>query len=96
MRLAYHPLVQRDVSKILGHYDRIAPRLGDEFWTELMRLVELVSAKPERFHFAGRGLRRANMNCFPYHLLFRERADGIRVIVVRHHRRHPSYGTGRR
>jgi hypothetical protein len=49
MRLAYHPLVQRDVSKTLGHYDRIAPRLGDEFWTELMRLVELVSEKPERY-----------------------------------------------
>ncbi len=96
MRLAYHPLVQSDVSGILRHYDRISPRLGDEFWTELMRLVEVVSSKPERFHFADRGLRRANMNRFPYHLLFRERPDGIRVIVVRHNRRHPSYGTGRR
>ena len=96
MRLAYHPLVQRDVSEILRHYDRIAPRLGDAFWTELLHLVELVSAKPERFHFADGGLRRANMRRFPYHLLFRERAEGIRVIVVRHNRRHPSYGTGRK
>lgn len=96
MRLAYHPLVQSDVSGILRHYDRISPRLGDEFWTELMRLVELVSSKPERFHFVDRGLRRANVSRFPYHLLFRERSDGIRVIVVRHNRRHPSYGTGRR
>ncbi len=37
MRLAYHPLVQNDVTRILRHYDRISPRLGDEFWTELMR-----------------------------------------------------------
>jgi len=96
MRLAYHPLVQRDVSEILRYYDGISPRLGDEFWTELMSLVELASAKPTRFHFADRGLRRANMRRFPYHLLFRERADRIRVIVVRHHRRHPSYGLGRR
>ena len=96
MRLAYHPLVQSDVTGILRHYDRISPRLGDEFWRELMRLVELVSAKPERFHFAGRGLRRANLRRFPYHLLFRERSDGIRVIVVRHNRRHPSYATERR
>ena len=96
MRLAYHPLVQRDVNLILGHYDRILPRLGDEFWTELMGLVELVSAKPQRFHTVDRGLRRANMRRFPYHLLFREKTDGVRVIVVRHNRRHPSYGTGRR
>jgi toxin ParE1/3/4 len=96
MKLAYHPLVQRDVSGILRHYDGISPRLGDEFWAELLRLTALVAAQPERFHLANRGLRRADMRRFPYHLLFRERPDGIRVIVVRHHRRHPSYGTGRR
>ena len=96
MKLVYHPLVQRDVSEVLRYYDRISQRLGDEFWAELMRLVGLVSSKPERFHFADRGLRRANMRRFPYHLLFRERSDGIRVIVVRHNRRHPGYGTGRK
>jgi plasmid stabilization system protein ParE len=96
MRLAYHPLVQRDVSGILRHYDQISPRLGDEFWAELMRLIELVSQKPERFHFADRGLRRANMRRFPYHLLFRQSPGGIRVIVVRHDRRHPTYGTRRK
>jgi plasmid stabilization system protein ParE len=72
MRVAYHPLVQRDVSGILRHYDRISPDLGDEFWAELMRLVEFISEHPGRFHFAERGLRRANMRHFPYHLLFRE------------------------
>ena len=95
MRLAYHPLVQREVSKILRHYDRISKPLGDAFWAELTRLIELVSAKPERFHFADRGLRRANLRRFPYHLLFREKVDGIRVIVLRHNKRHPNYGTAR-
>ncbi len=96
MRLAYHPLVQRDVSSILRHYDAISPRLGDEFWGELTRLLEVVLATPERFHFADRGLRRANMGRFPYHVLFRVKAETIRVTVVRHNRRHPDYGTGRR
>ena len=44
MRLAYHPQVQREVNRILQHYNRIAVRLGDEFWDELMRLIELFSA----------------------------------------------------
>jgi hypothetical protein len=51
---------------------------------ELISLIELISSKRERFHFADRALRRANMRRFPYHLLFRERSDGLRVIVVRH------------
>ena len=35
MTVLYHPAVQRDVSKILRHYDGINHRLGDEFWQEL-------------------------------------------------------------
>jgi plasmid stabilization system protein ParE len=96
MRLAYHPLVQRDVGGILRHYDRISRRLGDEFWSELMRLLELVSQKPERFHFADRGLRRASMRRFPYHVLFRQHSDCIRVVVVRHDKRDPAFGTRRK
>jgi toxin ParE1/3/4 len=95
MRLAYHPQVQLDVNRIVRHYDRISARLGDEFWNELMRLVELVSSKPQRFHFAQKGLRRANMRRFPYHLLFRETQDTVRIIVLRHNRRRPSFGTSR-
>jgi plasmid stabilization system protein ParE len=96
MKLAYHPLVQREVSGILRHYDRISPSLGDEFWTELQRVLEVVSAKPEQFHFNVRGLRRANMRRFPYHLLFRVSAGSVRVVVIRHDKRHPSYGTTRK
>lgn len=96
MKLAYHALVQRDVSDILQHYDRISPSLGDEFWSELQRMLEAVSAKPEMFHFHVRGLRRANMSRFPYHLLFRVSAGAVRVVVVRHNKRHPSYGTTRK
>jgi len=96
MRLAYHPLVQRDVSGILRHYDGISASLGDEFWAELTRLLAVVSANPERFHFSVRGLRRANMKRFPYHLLFRVKAGAARVVVIRHDKRHPSYGTRRK
>ena len=46
MRLAYHPLVQRDVSRILKHYDRISRRLGDEFWSELMELLLQTALRP--------------------------------------------------
>lgn len=31
MKVVYHPAVQRDVSRILRHYDEINDRLGDEF-----------------------------------------------------------------
>lgn len=50
MRVGYHPAVQRDVSRILRHYDRISPQLGDAFWDELMAMIEVARTAPERFH----------------------------------------------
>jgi len=95
MNVAYHPAVRRDVRNILRHYDQISVRLGDAFWDELQALIEQARADPERFHPTDRGLRRANMKSFPYHILYRVRPGGIRIIVVRHHERHPSYGARR-
>lgn len=31
MRVGYHPAVQRDVNRMLRHYDWISPELGDRF-----------------------------------------------------------------
>ena len=96
MTVVYHPAVQREVGAVLRHYDRISPSLGNAFWDELMAWIEAARVAPERFHLTDRGLRRVNLKRFPYHVLYRQVARGIRVIVVRHHRRHPSYGIKRR
>jgi plasmid stabilization system protein ParE len=95
MNVAYHPAVRRDVRDILRHYDEISVRLGDAFWDELQALIEQARANPERFHPTERRIRRANMKSLPYHFLYRVRPGGIRIIVVGHHERHPSYGARR-
>ena len=96
MTVVYHPAVQRDVSRILRHYDAINDRLGDEFWEELNAFIQSAAANPQRFHFEGPNRRRVNLRRFPYHFLFREIAGAIRITVVRHHRQHPDHGRARR
>ena len=39
---------------------------------------------------------RADLRRFPYHFLFRIVDDSVRILVVRHHRRHPSLAMTRR
>jgi toxin ParE1/3/4 len=96
MRLTYHRNVQRDVNRILKHYDASSSRLGDEFWTELTGLIDVVSRTPKRFHFDGStGFRRANLNRFPYNVLYKIVGDTIRILVVRHNKRHPKFGAKR-
>lgn len=96
MTVVYHPAVQRDVSRILRHYDGINDRLGDEFWEELNSFIKRAATNPQRFHFEARDRRRVNLRRFPYHFLFREIPGGIRITVVRHHKQHPERGVGRR
>jgi len=96
MRVVYHPAVQRDVNKILKHYESISGRLADEFWEELTSRIAATSQNPGRSHFSTASLRRSNLRRFPYHFLFRELPEKIRITVVRHNRRHPDHGVRRR
>jgi len=96
MMVTYHPSVQRDVNRILKHYREISSRLADEFWDELLECIAVAARNPEHFHFAEKGLRRANLQKFPYHFLFRKQTGKIRITVVRHNKRHPGHAIGRR
>lgn len=95
MRVVYHPAVQRDVNRILKYYENVSPGLAEEFWTEFRRLIEIIKSNPDRSHPALKGLRRINLSRFPYHILFRRMPVTIRIIVVRHHKRHPHVGLSR-
>lgn len=95
MRIEYHPAVWQDVAEVLRRYDAISQRLGGEFMADLRHHVALATARPGRFHLIKPGYHRANLKRFPYHLVYRELPDGIRVTLVRHHGRHPDFGMGR-
>jgi len=98
MRRSFHPLVSRDLRNALSYYEAEAgPGVAGRFQDEFRSLAAAIEENPKRFHgVAGSNLRRANFRSFPYHLLFEETTDRLRIMVLRHHRRHPEYGTGRR
>jgi len=95
MEVAYHPLVRGDVIAILRYYQKISLELANEFHDELRVTINRAAENPLRFHLADKGLRRANLTRFPYHVLYETRSDSIRVMIVRHNKRHPDFGTGR-
>src|SRR6266404_2550180 len=67
-----------------------------EFWEELNSFINKAAANPHRFHLETRDRRRVNLKRFPYHFLFREIPNGIRITVVRHNKQHPERGLERR
>ena len=97
MNVRYNKFVQRDVNEIRDHDTRESgPERADEFFAELMKTIHLAAADPTRYHTAEGGLRRANLKRFPFHILYRIRPGYIRINVVKHHKRHPSFGLRRK
>lgn len=95
MEINYHPLVKTDVLRILQYYQGISGRLANEFEEELRRAIGRAASNPFRSHVVERGFRRVNLERFPYHILFEIKAETLRVMIVRHNKRHPDFGLSR-
>ncbi len=91
----FHPLAVEDARKIEQDYARISEDLADRFWIELNEAIDEVFSRPEQ-HFDPSGYRRRNLKRFPFHILFEERLDCIRIMIIRHHHRDISYGMRRK
>ncbi|MEM9080645.1 MAG: type II toxin-antitoxin system RelE/ParE family toxin [Verrucomicrobiota bacterium] len=96
MDYLFHPLAAQEARIIESDYAEISGALADRFWLELNEAIDEVFEFPERQHFDPSGYRRRNLKKFPYHILFEVRLECVRIMVIRHHARNPSFGMRRR
>jgi plasmid stabilization system protein ParE len=95
--LRFHPLVQSDVKLALEYFDREGgSKLCDRFFVELQGLLARIESHPKRYGFFEGDIRRASLRVFRYHLLYRIRPYGVRILALRHNRRSPRFGISRR
>lgn len=98
MRLTFHSWVQREANDAVRWYEGQRTGLGDEFFEQVLDALKQVSTDPARFPFwlQSKTVRRIKLRRFPYDVLFEIRPDRVRVLCLRHEKRHPDYGSGRR
>lgn len=97
--LTFHPLVQKDLNEILAYYEEEASaEIADCFEQELRTALASISEHPRHFPFylKQRRYRRCGLPTFPHLILFRENAESIRIMVLKHVKRAPGYGLRRR
>ena len=94
--IRFHPKAPSEARELYDYYSSISEDLGNDFWRELLEALENARMHPERHHFDSTGLRRSNLKRFPVHFLFRVFPAYIRITVIRHDRRDPSYGMKRK
>jgi len=97
VEIVFHKRLHHDLRSALNHYEMEGgPKLGDRFFEEVESALRLIERHPTGHHFSDGGLRRVALKSFPYHILYE--ADGLVlwIAVLRHDRRHPSFGLRRR
>lgn len=95
MKARFHKGVQRDLDAVLRKYHELSRQLGEDFFAEFQTGIRKAVANPRHFHFDRSGLRRCNLDRFPYHFLYDIKGSEIRVWVLRHNRRNPEIGLRR-
>lgn len=95
MNARFHRRIQADLNEILEKFDATSKQLGDDFFAEFRIGVGKACANPQFFHFDSSGLRRCNLDRFPYHFLYDICSDFIRIWVIRHDQRNPKFGLRR-
>jgi hypothetical protein len=95
VEIKFHKRVQVDLDTILDSYDDVSFQLGDDFFTEFQICLGKVARNPKYFHFDHSGLRRCNLDRFPYHFLYDINNGFVRVWVLRHNSRRPKFGLRR-
>ncbi len=97
MRVKFYPLTVSDLNKAIACYNRQRPGFGESFRTEVYAAIDRLCLSPARNAIVENGIRRCLVHRFPYSILYRIVDDSsIRVLVIRHHRRHERHGLGRR
>lgn len=97
LQVIYHRGIQRDLRAALAFYDHEGgSKLGDRFFAEAEELVAAVLRNPRHFHPVDEDLRRAGLSSFPYHFIYRLDERSLHFLVLRHDKRHPSFGLKRK
>ena len=100
MKFQLNSAVYDDLREIMEYYDGAADsQVASNFYDEFRRCADRAVTAPKAYPVFldnPEKIRRVNLRRFPYHFLFRQTAKNtIRILVVRHDHRHPSYGLDR-
>ena len=96
MRVELDSKVYIDLLEILEYYDEEAGGdLAADFYAEFRQYAKVAGERPYSFP-AYEELRRVNLRRFPHHFLFQIIDEKtLRILVVKHNHRRPSYGPDR-
>lgn len=91
----YHPEFENDLISAARYYEAQRADLGREFLDQAEATVEIIMAAPMRWPERQAGIRRLQLERFPFLIRYRVTADTVQFLSILHAARHPEAGAGR-
>ncbi|MCZ7645726.1 MAG: type II toxin-antitoxin system RelE/ParE family toxin [Planctomycetota bacterium] len=91
MNCIFHPDAEAELIEAARFYEQRLPGLGAEFLNEMDSAVASILEAPKRWRMVEKDIRRFPMRRFPYAIYYRIHGEVLRILVVKHHSRHPDY-----
>jgi plasmid stabilization system protein ParE len=91
VQLTYHPDAEAELVEAARFYEGRSPGLGDRFLGEFDAAITEIQASPGLWPAVEGDLRCHTMRRFPFGIYYRIQGDELRILVVKHHSRHPEY-----
>lgn len=94
--VVYHELAERELNDAALYY-HAEGRLGlaEAFLAEVARVTELLARQPLAGTSVRGDLRQWRLRRFPYFIVYRVRADQLRILALAAQKRRPAYWQGR-
>ncbi len=91
----YHPEFETDLISAARYYEGQLATLGREFIDTAETTVETIMTAPARWPEKQAGIRRLQLERFPFLIRYRITADTVQFLSILHAARHPDTSTGR-
>lgn len=85
----YHPAVKLDLREAHNWYESRREGLGEEFLSEVRKIISYISNNPEMYETVRGDVRRGVTSRFPYLVLYRIQPQRIVILGVFHTSRDP-------
>jgi plasmid stabilization system protein ParE len=87
----------RDVKRALDYYKRVAGiKVAEGLIDQIESKVARIVRSPESYPIVAQGIRCANLDRFPYQIVYRIASSSlIRILSVRRQKQHPNFGLDR-
>ena len=91
LRPRFSRLARSDFREAFQYYEAQRKGLGREFAVEVGNTVRKVLEHPLRWPVISGDVRKCRTDRFPYGVLYKVKADHVRILTVMHLRRKPGY-----